>query len=56
MNVVDLKDRFATDRYPTQHSDIVALMVLEHQVGTLNALARAGLETRLALHYEREFN
>lgn len=56
VNVVDLKDRFTTSFYLTPHSDIVALMVLEHQVGMLNRLARAGLETRMALDYEREFN
>ena len=31
-------------------------MVLEHQVGMLNRIARAGIETRMALHYEAEFN
>lgn len=56
VNLVDLKDRFTVGRYPTPHSDIVALMVLEHQVGMLNRLARAGLETRMALHYESEMN
>lgn len=56
VDVVDLKDRFTTSFYPTPHSDIVALMVLEHQVGMLNRLARAGMETRMALHYEREIN
>ena len=56
MNVVDLKDRFTTGFYPTPHSDIVALMVLEHQVGMLNRLARAGMETRMALHYQGEMN
>src|SRR4051794_39979561 len=56
VNVVDLKDRLTISFYPTPHSDIVALMVLEHQVGMLNRLARAGMETRMALHYERELN
>ena len=56
MNVVDLKDRFKTSLYLTPHSDIVALMVLEHQAGMLNRLARAGMETRMALHYQREMN
>src|SRR4029077_8499874 len=56
VNVVDLKDRLTIGLYPTPHSDIVALMVLEHQVGMLNRLARAGMETRMALHYEREMN
>jgi hypothetical protein len=56
VNVVDLKDRFKTSIFPTPHSDIVALMVLEHQAGMLNRLARAVLETRMALHYQREIN
>jgi hypothetical protein len=56
VNLFDLKDRFKTTLYPTPHSDIVALMVLEHQVGMLNRLARAGMETRMALHYQREMN
>jgi hypothetical protein len=56
VNVVDLKDRFTVSFYPTPHSDIVALMVFEHQVGMLNRLARAGMETRMALHYERAMN
>lgn len=56
VNVVDLKDRFTTSMYLSPHSDIVALMVLEHQVGMMNRLARAGMETRMALHYEQEMN
>jgi len=56
VNVIDLKDWFATTRYLTPHSDIVALMVLEHQAGMLNRLARAGMETRMALHYQHEIN
>lgn len=56
VNLVDLKDRFTTSLYPSPHSDIVALMVLEHQVGMLNRIARASLETRMALHYQREIN
>ena len=56
VNVVDLKDRFKTSSYLTPHSDIVALMVLEHQTGMLNRVARAGMDARMALHYEREIN
>jgi hypothetical protein len=56
VNIIDLKDRLNVSLYPMPHSDIVALMILEHQVGMLNRLARAGLETRMALHYEREIN
>ena len=56
MNVLDLKDRFKSSMHLTPHSDIVALMVLEHQAGMLNRLARANLETRMAQHYRREIN
>lgn len=56
VNVVDLKDRLTIAFYPTPHSDIVALLALEHQVGMLNRLARAGMETRMALHYEQVMN
>jgi hypothetical protein len=56
INLLDLKGRFQTSSYLTPHSDIVALMVLEHQTGMLNRLARAGMETRMALHYQREIN
>lgn len=55
-NVVDLKNRFSISNYLTPHSDIVALMVLEHQTGMLNRLARAGLETRSILLEDRERN
>jgi hypothetical protein len=56
VNVLSLKDRLTISAYLTPHSDIVALMVLEHQAGMLNRLARAGLETRMALHYQHEIN
>jgi hypothetical protein len=49
-NVIDLSDRFKLKPYLTRHSDIVALMVLEHQAGLHNRLARAALEGRIALH------
>jgi len=48
-NVTDLEHRFATDKYLTGHSDIVALMVLEHQYEMHNRIVRASFETRLAL-------
>jgi hypothetical protein len=56
VNVLELKGRFPASRYLSPHSDIIALLVLEHQVGMLNRLARAAMETRMALHYEREIN
>jgi len=42
--------------YLTPHSDIVALMVLEHQVEGHNRIARANVLTRQALHYEATLN
>jgi hypothetical protein len=37
-NLTTLADRFDVSKYPTATSDIVALMTLEHQVGTANRL------------------
>lgn len=55
-NVTDLNNRIAVDEYLTPHSDIVALMVLEHQIIVQNRLARANYATRQALHYQSELN
>ncbi|MGC4049888.1 MAG: hypothetical protein QM757_10290 [Paludibaculum sp.] len=49
-NVTDLRFRFDTGAYLTPHSDIVALMVLEHQTRMTNLITRVGFEARLALH------
>lgn len=55
-NQLDLDRFFRTDAYLTPHSDIVALMVLEHQVQMHNAIAAANYETRLALHQSFQMN
>ncbi|MCR9297115.1 MAG: hypothetical protein NXI32_30815, partial [bacterium] len=55
-NDLDLKDNFRTDSYLTPHSDIVALMVLEHQTQMHNAIAFANYETRMALHQSYQMN
>jgi hypothetical protein len=55
-NVESLKDKFTTSFYLSPHSDIVALMTLEHQTDMHNRLAFAVLETRMALHYQDELN
>ncbi len=55
-NVTDLRDRFTTAFYPTPHSDLVALMVLEHQGEMHNRISRATLDVRLALHQQAELN
>ncbi|MGE0759966.1 MAG: hypothetical protein AB7O38_23325 [Pirellulaceae bacterium] len=56
LNVTELADRFAVDRYLSPHSDIVALMVLEHQALVHNRLTKAGYAVRQALHYEAMMN
>ncbi|QDV09162.1 hypothetical protein Poly30_47190 [Planctomycetes bacterium Poly30] len=45
-----------TNAYPTDTSDIVALLVLEHQTYVHNVLAGAAYEARRALDYQRVFN
>lgn len=55
-NITDLKGFFDTSKYLTPHSDIAALMVLEHQAEAQNLLARAGIQTRLALHDQAMLN
>ncbi len=56
VNVADLRKRFETREYLSPHSDIVALMVLEHQADGHNLLTRANFTAREALHYEASLN
>ncbi|HEY7156785.1 MAG TPA: hypothetical protein VH575_22645 [Gemmataceae bacterium] len=56
INVTNLDRYIKTSPYLTSHSDIVALMVLEHQTEMHNRIARANYLTRLALRDEAEFN
>ena len=51
LNVTSLAGRFNTEEYLRATSDLVALMVIEHQARLTNLLTRAGWETRKALHY-----
>lgn len=51
-NLKELGDRFRATAYPSPHSDIVALMVLEHQTRMHNRLTAANYEARRALHYQ----
>ena len=55
-NVTDLKDRLNTRPYLSPHSDIVALMVLEHQTRMHNLITRANFDTRSAQHYDEVMN
>jgi hypothetical protein len=55
-NVTDLKEFFTVANYLTPHSDLVALLVLEHQGEAHNRLARANILTRMALAEQAELN
>lgn len=46
-NVADLNQLIDTSKYPTPHSDIVALMVLEHQAHMHNYITRLTYEARI---------
>lgn len=55
-NLDDLSPKFRTENYLSPHSDIVALMVLEHQTQMHNAIAAANYETRMALDQSFQMN
>lgn len=56
LNVADLRAKFDTRPYLTPHSDIVALMTLEHQTRMTNLITRVSYETRMALDVQARFN
>ncbi len=55
-NVTVLKYRFDEASYLSTQSDIVSLMVLEHQTRMINLITRVGYETRLALFDQSAMN
>jgi hypothetical protein len=55
-NLTDLKHLIDTGAYLTPHSDIVALMTLEHQTRMDNLMIRVGWEARLAMHENTAIN
>jgi hypothetical protein len=55
-NVTDLKGRIDTGNYLANSSDIVALMVLEHQTRMTNLITRVGWETRMAIQEQQAMN
>lgn len=55
-NLTDLNSLCRTTAYLTPHSDIVALMVLEHQAQAHNLITRANFLTRIALREEAAIN
>ncbi len=52
-NLLDLGQLIDTKPYLTPHSDLVALMVLEHQSQMHNFITKASYETRQANHYDK---
>jgi hypothetical protein len=55
-NVTDLDELMDTSAYLGKHSDIVALMVIEHQVHVQNVITRVNYDTRTVLHNEQALN
>ena len=55
-NLTDLCQRIKTAPYLTPNSDIVALMVLEHQTNIHNLITKANYETRIALRDQQAMN
>ncbi|QDT60680.1 hypothetical protein SV7mr_32060 [Stieleria bergensis] len=55
-NATSLDGKFAPSHYLSAHSDIVALMVLEHQTQMHNAITQANFETRMALAQSQQMN
>ena len=49
LNLASLAEQFDTDAYLSPYSDIVALMVFEHQMHMMNLLTRIGWQTRYLL-------
>ncbi len=52
----NLDDLCQSEHYPTNTSDVVALLVLEHQTHAQNAIVQASFEARKALDYQRVLN
>jgi len=52
----EITARFDESRYLTPYSDVVALMVLEHQTQMTNLITRVNYEVRHALHHQQTMN
>jgi hypothetical protein len=50
LNVPTLSTRFDTSAYLSPHSDVVALLVFNHQMRMMNLLTRIGWEARVLAH------
>jgi hypothetical protein len=56
VHVTNLEGRFDMAGYLSPHSDIVALLVLEHQAQMLNLVTRLGWEARAGADAQRSFS
>ncbi len=50
LNLADLRSRFDTSAYLSPHSDVVALLVFDHQIRMMNLLTRIGWQARTLAH------
>ena len=55
-NQLQLPSRVAPGLHPQPHSDVVALMVLEHQIRVHNLITKASFETRQAIAMDESMN
>ena len=55
-NKTSLRGMFNSAAYLTDSSDIVALMILEHQTQMHNVITRANYEARMAAHHDASMN
>jgi hypothetical protein len=53
LNLTDLRSRFDTGGYLSPHSDVVALLVFDHQLRMMNLLTRIGWQARTLAHAGR---
>jgi hypothetical protein len=53
LNLESLKGQFDTDAYLTPYSDVVALMVFEHEMHMMNLFTRVGWEFRLSAYQDQ---
>jgi hypothetical protein len=56
VHVTNVDGRFDMNGYLSPYSDVVALLVLEHQAQMLNLITRVGWESRVGAEAERTFN
>lgn len=54
--LIPVPNRFDAAQYLTPHSDVAALLVLEHQTHATNLLTRVNFEIRHALHQQEAMN